>query len=52
MPLHMAAEFGAQAIVELLLEKGVNAEVVNKVWCCSAIVSCLVESLVCILFFG
>ena len=44
----MAAECGSQPIVELLLEKGVNAEVVDKVWFCSAIVSQLVDSLVCI----
>ena len=47
-PLHMAAEFGSLPIVERLLDEGVNAEVANKVWCRSAIVSQLVESLVCI----
>ena len=38
-PLHMAACFGSRPVVELLLEKGVNTKVVDKVWCHSAIVS-------------
>ena len=47
-PLHKAAECGSRPIVELLLDKGGNVEVVNKVWCCCALVSQLVESFVCI----
>ena len=32
-PLHVAAYNGRQPIVELLLNKGVNAEPVGEVWC-------------------
>ena len=46
--LHFALKKGAQRIVELLLDKGVNTEVMDKVWCCFAKVSRLVEFLVCI----
>ena len=46
-PLHIAAEKGFQCIVELLLEKGVNAEVRARVWSFLTIVYRLVISIVC-----
>ena len=51
-PLHSAARSGSGCIVELLLEKGVNAEVMTRVWSFSAVGSRLVKSIVCIWFLG
>ena len=45
-PLHLAVETGPQRIVELLLDKGVNAEPMDSVWCCVAIFFRLVVFLV------
>ena len=47
-PLYLAAESGSQAIVELLLDKRVNAEIKDEVDCCFSTLPRLVELLVCI----